>query len=165
MQNIVLGMQGARTNGNQETFDGQAMQPGIHLRWSFTPELGFPPGDFWLCRRIAQPGEQRIPLPGMPQRTTPSMNCVVVTVGPDPSSNQCLANLLPACSNVVIAGHAVPGQANVRLNRAGEFAEIGSYTVPIVNGLFRAQIIGNRIDGLRTANVLGVDQCLCTAAD
>lgn len=28
------------------------MQRGTHLRWGFSPELGFPPGGFWLCRRI-----------------------------------------------------------------------------------------------------------------
>lgn len=27
------------------------MQAGTHLRWAFAPELGFPPGAFWLCRR------------------------------------------------------------------------------------------------------------------
>jgi hypothetical protein len=170
VQNIVLGMQGGRASGSEQTFDGQAMQPGIHLRWSFTPELGFPPGGFWLCRRVAQPGEQQIPLPGMAQRTTPPMNRIVVTIAPDPETNQCLANLQPACSSVVIEGHAVPGQANVTLtalvkNQAGEFAEMGNYTVPIVNGLYRAQIIGNRIDALRMANVQGVEQCLCIAAD
>lgn len=170
MKNVALGMQGGIANGNEETFDGQPMQPGIHLRWSFTPELGFPPGAFWLCRRVAIPGEQQIPPPGTAQRTSPSTNRVVVTIGPDPSSGQCLANLQPACSSVIIAGRAAPGQASVNIvalvkNQTGEFAEVGSYAVPIVNGLFRAQIIGNRIDALRMANVLGVDQCQCAAAD
>jgi hypothetical protein len=59
----VLGLQAARAKGSEKTFDGQAMQPGTHLRWSFTPQLGFPPGAFWLLRRIAQPGEGQIPPP------------------------------------------------------------------------------------------------------
>jgi hypothetical protein len=50
--NIVLGLQGGIANGSEPTFDGQPMQPGIHLRWSFLPELGFPQRGFWLCRRV-----------------------------------------------------------------------------------------------------------------
>ena len=59
----VLGLQAARAKGSETTFDGQAMQAGTHLRWSFTPQLGFPPGAFWLLRRIAKKGEQQIPPP------------------------------------------------------------------------------------------------------
>ena len=47
----VLGLQAAVTDGSEPTFDAQPMQDGTHLRWSFAPELGFPPGAFWLCRR------------------------------------------------------------------------------------------------------------------
>lgn len=47
----VLGLQAARADGSEPTFDGQRMQRGTHLRWAFAPELGFPPGAFWLCRR------------------------------------------------------------------------------------------------------------------
>ncbi len=39
------------------------MQRGVHLRWSFLAALGFPPGGFWLCRRAAKKGEDRLPLP------------------------------------------------------------------------------------------------------
>ena len=63
MPNVVLGLQGARADGTEATFDGQTMQQGIHLRWAFAPELGFPPGGFWLCRRVAQASEKQIPLP------------------------------------------------------------------------------------------------------
>jgi len=59
----VLGLQAARANGSEKTFDGQAMQAGIHLRWSFTPQLGFPPGAFWLLRRTAKRKEGQIPPP------------------------------------------------------------------------------------------------------
>lgn len=34
-----------------EMSDGQPKQRGLHLRWSFAPQLGFPPGGFWLCRK------------------------------------------------------------------------------------------------------------------
>lgn len=71
MPNIVLGLQGARAEGTESTFDGQPMQAGTHLRWGFAPELGFPPGGFWLCRRVAQVGEKQIPLPSRLQGTNP----------------------------------------------------------------------------------------------
>jgi hypothetical protein len=63
MPSIVIGLQGAVADGSETTFDGQPMQAGIHLRWSFAPELGFPPGGFRLCRRVAQSGATPIPLP------------------------------------------------------------------------------------------------------
>ena len=44
-------MQAGIANGSEPTFDGQPMQIGTHLRWAFAPELGFPPGAFWLFRR------------------------------------------------------------------------------------------------------------------
>jgi hypothetical protein len=47
----VFGLQAAIADGSEPTFDGQPMQVGTHLRWAFAPELGFPPGAFWLCRR------------------------------------------------------------------------------------------------------------------
>src|ERR1035438_4451331 len=49
----VLGLQAAVADGSELTFDGHPMQVGTHLRWSFVPELGPPPGEFWLARRVA----------------------------------------------------------------------------------------------------------------
>ncbi|MBB5059281.1 hypothetical protein HDF16_004004 [Granulicella aggregans] len=51
MANVVLGLQAGIASGAEATFDGQPMQRGTHLRWGFSPELGFPPGGFWLCRK------------------------------------------------------------------------------------------------------------------
>ena len=62
MANYVLGLQAGIASGHEPTFDGQPMQAGVHLRWSFVAALGFPPGGFWLCRRHAN-DEKRIPLP------------------------------------------------------------------------------------------------------
>jgi hypothetical protein len=59
----ILGLQAAVTEGNEPTFDGQKMQAGTHLRWAFAPELGFPPGGFWLLRRLATQGETSVPPP------------------------------------------------------------------------------------------------------
>jgi hypothetical protein len=50
-------------DGTEPTFDGQKMPPGIHFRWTFAPELGFPPGGFWLCRRPAAGPEKCIDPP------------------------------------------------------------------------------------------------------
>ena len=58
MRLSVLGLQAAIADGSEPTFDGQPMQKGTHLRWSFTPELGFPPGAFWLARRVASHHEK-----------------------------------------------------------------------------------------------------------
>jgi hypothetical protein len=49
----VLGLQGAIADVSEPTFDGQPMRAGTHLRWAFAPQLGFPPGAFWLARRLA----------------------------------------------------------------------------------------------------------------
>jgi hypothetical protein len=54
----VLGLQAAIAGGSEPTFDGQPMRAGTHLRWAFTPELGFPPGAFWLARREASRHEK-----------------------------------------------------------------------------------------------------------
>jgi hypothetical protein len=63
MSNPTLGLQGGRADGAESTFDGQPMQVGVHLRWAFAPELGFPRNGFRLCRRVTQPNETQIPLP------------------------------------------------------------------------------------------------------
>ena len=60
MANVVLGLQARIAGGAEATFDGQPMQRGTHLRWSFSPELGFPPGGFWLCRKVIK-GETNQP--------------------------------------------------------------------------------------------------------
>jgi hypothetical protein len=54
----IVGLQGAFASGQEETFDGQPMQRGLHLRWGFAPELGFPPGGFWLCRKKSDPARE-----------------------------------------------------------------------------------------------------------
>lgn len=68
MANSVLGLQGGVADDSKPTFDGQPMQPGVHLRWRLAPELGFPRGGFWLCRRITKGDEKRIPPPPAAQK-------------------------------------------------------------------------------------------------
>ena len=38
-------------DGSESLFDGSSAISGVHLRWSFTPEIGFPRGGFELYRR------------------------------------------------------------------------------------------------------------------
>ena len=52
---------GLVSDGAEIGFDGAAIAPGVHLRWSFQSELGFPRHGFKLERRVYQ-GE--IPQPG-----------------------------------------------------------------------------------------------------
>jgi hypothetical protein len=87
----VLGLQAAVANGSEPTFDGQPMRAGTHLRWSFAPELGFPPGAFWLARREATADKGPIEPPeavcaaagasGSPKTPDPSGLGGLVTVG------------------------------------------------------------------------------------
>jgi len=51
MANLSLALQGGVALGTEQTFDGQPMQAGTHLRWSFVSAMGFPPGGFQLWRR------------------------------------------------------------------------------------------------------------------
>ena len=78
MANIVLALQGGAANGSEPTFDGQPMQKGVHLRWSFLAALGFPPGGFWLCRRAAKQGEEAHPAAafGYPASSRGRRHCV-----------------------------------------------------------------------------------------
>jgi hypothetical protein len=68
--NFSLALQGGIASGTEQTFDGQPMQAGTHLRWSFLSALGFPPGGFQLWRRIATADDVRITPPRLPQPPT-----------------------------------------------------------------------------------------------
>lgn len=39
-----------KSNGSEILFDGPPTMPGIHLRWAFLPEMGFPSGRFQIHR-------------------------------------------------------------------------------------------------------------------
>jgi hypothetical protein len=60
---VLLGLQAAIAKGSEPTFDGQSMTAATHLRWGFAPEMGFPPGAFWLYRKVAAPGETGVAPP------------------------------------------------------------------------------------------------------
>lgn len=48
----LLSLTGIVSQGSEVLFDGSAIAPGYHLRWSFLPELGFPLGGFKVERRL-----------------------------------------------------------------------------------------------------------------
>ena len=111
----VLGLQAAVADGSEPTFDGQPMQPGIHLRWSFAPELGFPAADFWLARREAS-GDEAGPIeppvavseatspPSSPGTPDPSGLGGIVTVGSaSPSSSSSSSPCGRCCCCVTLA--------------------------------------------------------------
>lgn len=45
-----FGMTGIYAHGDEQSYDGVPLAPGVHLRWSFDPILGFPRGGFQLER-------------------------------------------------------------------------------------------------------------------
>jgi len=52
----LLALLALGTNGGQPLADETTLDTGIHLRWHFNPEVGFPPGGFNVYRREHQPG-------------------------------------------------------------------------------------------------------------
>ncbi|MCC7205743.1 MAG: hypothetical protein IT323_00460 [Anaerolineae bacterium] len=52
-----LAMKALGVDGGQELADGSLMAAGIHLRWDFDSDLGFPRGGFDVYRRPHEPGQ------------------------------------------------------------------------------------------------------------
>lgn len=167
MANIVLGLQGGVANGTEETFDGQPMQKGVHLRWSFLAALGFPPGGFWLCRRAAKEGEKQIPPP-------PSAASLLTTaagaasqassaVG-TASGNAWQTVLTKPCKSVTVAGCAAPGCDEVIIetfscDASGKMTTTGKRAVPVEQGGFRVTVQAREISGVRVVGAGTVDEC------
>jgi hypothetical protein len=172
---VVLGLQGGIANGSEATFDGQPMQPGVHLRWGFSPELGFPPGGFWLCRRIANEGENGIPPPqfagqmpaGEPTNSNPADGGGQPgTVSQLPGTNQWLAETPGPCQSVLLAGCAAPGCEQIEIetftrNADGKLEVTGSRIVRVEQGCFRIRIAAREISCVRVAGAGSVDECGC----
>lgn len=53
----VLDLLALPTDGSEAGFDGMPLAPGVHLRWSFWPELGWPASGFDVQRRYWYMGE------------------------------------------------------------------------------------------------------------
>ena len=162
MPNIVLGLQGGKADGTESTFDGQPMQPGTHLRWSFAPELGFPPGGFWLCRRVATPSEQQIPLPSRLQAASFTHENPTVTVSPGPGPNEWLAEAYPYRDSMVVAGSAAEGSTQLSVktfssNALGQLVETGDHSVAVQNRNFRIKIRGQQIAQVRVVGASKIE--------
>ena len=54
----LLSMMALGTNGGHQLADGSLMPAGVHLRWDFDGELGFPTGGFDVFRREHIPGTE-----------------------------------------------------------------------------------------------------------
>lgn len=48
----LIHLTGLASDGSEKLFNGAPMEPGIHLRWSFLPEAGFPSDGFHIYRRF-----------------------------------------------------------------------------------------------------------------
>jgi hypothetical protein len=117
--NLSLALQGGVASGTEQTFDGQPMQPGTHLRWSFVSALGFPPGGFQLWRRI-DGGEIRVIAPHFPQPPTGTLSAAPVGATGAPAS-------------------AAPGWGLPDANNDGWQAWGSLFTLPVTNANWPAK--------------------------
>lgn len=162
MVNVVLGLQGAIADGSEPTFDGQPMQSGIHLRWSFLPELGFPPGGFWLCRRVAKKGERRIPPPSHLGATRKP--AVQPDVSALPGVDRWQATMPAPCQSVTLAGRAGKGCREILVetfgrDAAGKLTVTSRRAIPIEGDCFRIKVTATSISCVRVAGAGSVDEC------
>jgi hypothetical protein len=177
LANIVLALQGGVANGSEPTFDGQPMQNGVHLRWSFLAALGFPPGGFWLCRRAAVKGEKIIPPPpsaaqlaanvpsataAAPADNAPADNAVAGTT----AGGAWQAVMRQPCQSVQLAGCAEPGCDEVIIETFSRKADgvltvSGRRAVQVEQGAFRISVQAASIAGVRVLGAGSVDECGC----
>ncbi len=165
MSNVVLAIQGGVASGSEATFDGQPMQKGIHLRWSFLAALGFPPGGFWLCRRVAQKGEKQIPPPPAGSATVAGADATNA-VAASASGDTWQAVLEHPCQSVTLAGCAAPGCDEIvietfRRNPDGALAVAERRTVEVEEGAFRVTVQATQISCVRVVGAGSVDECGC----
>jgi hypothetical protein len=178
-------LQGGVANGSEATFDGQPMQKGVHLRWSFLAALGFPPGGFWLCRRAAKQGEKSIPPPpGVAQLQTAAgstdqaqsssvtssasaSGCNEATSVAGTTSGNAWEAVLPApCQSVTLAGCAAPGCDEVIIetfsrDSDGNLQVSGRRAVAVEQGAFRISVQAAAISCVRVVGAGSVDECGC----
>lgn len=161
MANALLGLQAAIANGSEPSFDGQPMQVGIHLRWSFLPELGFPPGGFWLCRRVAQKGERRIAPPS--HVTTATTQTTPSEVAALPGADRWQATMPAPCQSVTLAGRAGKNCREIIVEtfgrRDGKLVVTSRRVIPIEGDCFRVTVMAAEISCVRVAGAGSVDEC------
>jgi len=172
--NIVLALQGGVASGAEATFDGQPMQKGVHLRWSFLAALGFPPGGFWLCRREAKKGEKQIPPPPSVSSQLTAAAGTATQQSPVPGSvlgatsgNEWQTSMAAPCKSVTLAGCAAPGCDEVIIetfscDATGKMAASGKRVVPVERGGFRITVQASEISCVRVVGAGSVDECCGT---
>jgi hypothetical protein len=159
MPNTMLGLQGGRATGSEQTFDDQPMQAGVHLRWSFATELGFPPGGFRLCRRVAHARGEKIPLPLHLQAALAARD-IVMKAGV--VADEWRAELRPPGDELILLGEASSSRARLCIqtfcrDHAGCYFDCGEQTVDIAGRRFRATILGQQIAHLRVAGASSLE--------
>jgi hypothetical protein len=162
---VVLGLQGGIASGSETTFDQQPMQPGVHLRWSFQPELGFPPGGFWLCRRVAKKDDKTIAVPqAWTNVVATQTSLAAVTAGP--GNNQFEAVASTPCGSVTLAGCAADGCDEILVetfcrNKDGAMESTGRQVIRVRPGAFRITVAARDISCVRVSGAGRVDECGC----
>jgi hypothetical protein len=169
---IVLGLQGGVASGSETTFDGQPMQPGVHLRWGIQPELGFPPGGFWLCRRAIKKGEKTVDPPSgykaMIAQAQLDVAAPSATVTAVPGTNQFEATTPTPCRSVTLAGCASKDCDEILIetfckNADGKMETTGRQVVRVRPGAFRISVAASEISAVRVTGAGSVDECGCCA--
>ena len=158
---------------SEPTFDGQPMQKGVHLRWSFLAALGFPPGGFWLCRRAAVKGEKRIPPPptgielAAPRSSATATQAIANNaVASTTAGGAWEAVMRQPCQSVMVAGCAAPGCDEVIIETFSRNAEGGltvsnRRAVQVEQGAFRISVEAASIACVRVVGAGSVDECGC----
>ncbi len=100
-----------------QSFDGQPVQVGVHLRWSFAPELGFPPGCFWLSRRVATGDVAGKPI-APPAAVAGVMATQAANTSASPTALDALAYWNPSAGQPVRLMRADPRRGALLLERA-----------------------------------------------
>ena len=142
------------------------MQPGIHLRWSFQPELGFPPGGFWLCRRAVTDDRATYVPPAAYKELIAQANAVAAPVTAIAGTNQYEAVAPTPCGSVTLAGCSAEGCDEILIetycrNKDGELEETSRQVVKVRPGAFRISVAAREISCVRVTGAGSVDECGC----
>jgi hypothetical protein len=174
MRSTFLGLQGGRANGGEPTFDGQPMQEGMHLRWAFTPQFGFPPGAFLLYRRPAQSGTGSF---SPPQEALQSESPVVATSNAFPFAEHSTATTIsvdaccqlpridsePPCTSLSIAGRVMDCTARLLIwtygfDAEGEYRLTGCHELVTRSDAYRFRIEGEAIAVVLIEGAASIDE-------
>lgn len=172
MHSTFLGLQGGRANGSEPTFDGQPMQEGMHLRWAFTPEFGFPPGAFFLYRRAAQsdpagfvaPQEaMQSESPGAASSESSAGKLTTITLSVDACCHHPRVDSEPPCTSLTLAGRVMACGTSLLIwtygfDADGEYRLTGCHEFITRSEAFRFRIEGEAIAVMLIENAVSIDE-------